>query len=299
MRPAERPLQHARADAWRPGRADGAGVLRRLLRRARSLGSSRVQAKVADLIYARDLLRALVVRDMKIRYESSFLGLAWTFARPLLTLGVLFFVFQVVVVLDVPRFTSFALIGIFVYTWFQSSLIDACAVALSNRDLVRRPRFRVAVLPLVAVTTGLVHFLLALPVLAMVLLFGGSRPDAALLALPAVVMIQFILTTGLAYIAAAVTVFYRDAGHLLNVALTLLFFLSPVFYHADQVPAEFQALYRLNPLVALLEGYRNPLLYGAAPGWDALAIVGAIGAILTVVGCRLFEKASSRFVEEL
>lgn len=257
------------------------------------------EMKAARLIYGRDLLRELVVRDMKIRYEGTLLGFAWMLAKPLLFVGVFFFVFQTVLAIETPRFTSFAFIGILVYTWFQSALVDASFVAIRNRQLVRRPQFRVAVLPLVAVMTNLLHFLLSLPILIVVLLLGGSEPSAALLALPLVIVIQFVLTAGLAYLAAAASVLFRDIGHLLGVVLTAFFFVSPIFYEAQRVPAEFQTFYRLNPLVSLLESYRNPLLHHAPPDWGSLMTVAAIALLLALVGCTVFERVSHRFAEEL
>lgn len=253
----------------------------------------------SQLVYLKDLLRELVVRDMKIRYEGTVLGFAWMLAKPLLFVGVFFFVFQMVLALDIPRFTSFAFVGILVYTWFQSALTDASFVALSNRELVRRPQFRVAILPLVTVMTNMVHFLLSLPVLVLVLLLGGSKPSTALLTLPLVALIQFLLTAGLAYLAAAASVLFRDIGHLLSVVLSVFFFVCPIFYDASQVPAEFQTVYRLNPLVALLESYRNPLLHGLPPDWGSLMTVAAVAVLLAVVGYAVFERTRYRFVEEL
>lgn len=257
------------------------------------------QVNLARLVYARDLLRELVVRDMKVRYEGTLLGFAWMLAKPFLFVLVFFFVFQVVLTLEVPRFTSFSLIGILAYTWFQTSLVDASFVALSNRELVRRPQFRVAILPLVSVMTNLVHFLLALPILAVVLALGGTRPSLALLAVPVVVIVQFVLMVGLAYLAAAASVLFRDVGHLLGVFLTAFFFVSPVFYDAAHVPAQYQALYRANPLVALLESYRNPLLHGLPPDWGSLLTVAAVALLLAAAGYAVFERVSHRFAEEL
>jgi lipopolysaccharide transport system permease protein len=254
---------------------------------------------LARLVYTRDLLRELVRRDTKVRYEGTLLGYLWLLVKPLLTVGVLFFTFQVVLTLDIPRFTSFALIGILAFTWFQSSLVDAAFIALANRDLVRRPQFKVAVLPPVAVMTNVLHFLFALPILAVVLWIDGSAPSAALLAMPVVIAIQFIITTGLAYFAAAASVLFRDIGHLISVALTLFFFVSPVFYDAAQVPAAYQSVYRLNPLVALLEAYRRVLIDGLAPHWNSLLTVAVVGVALVVGGYLLFEKVSHRFAEEL
>ena len=251
------------------------------------------------LVYARDLLRALVVRDMKIRYEGTLLGFAWMLAKPVLFVGVFFFVFQTVLALDIPRFTSFAFIGVLAYTWFQTALVEASFVAFSNRELVRRPQFPLAVLPLIPVVTNLIHFLLSLPILVVVLLLGGSELNLGLLAVPLVVIVQFVLTSGLAYLAAAASVLFRDIGHLLGVILTVFFFVSPIFYDAASVPAEFQAMYRLNPLVSLLDSYRGPLLHGVAPAWDSLLIVAAIAVGLATVGYVVFTRVSHRFAEEL
>lgn len=251
------------------------------------------------LVYVWDLLRALVVRDMKIRYEGTLLGFAWMLAKPLLFVGVFFFVFQTVLALDIPRFTSFAFIGVLGYTWFQSALVEASFIAFSNRELVRRPQFPLAVLPLMPVVTNLIHFLLSLPILVVVLLLGGSEPNLGLLAVPLVVIVQFMLTAGLAYLAAAASVLFRDVGHLLGVILTVFFFVSPIFYDAASVPAEYQTMYRLNPLVSLLESYRGPLLHGVAPEWDSLLTVAAIAVALATVGYAVFTRVSHRFAEEL
>ena len=120
-----------------------------------------------------------------------------------------------------------------VYTWFQSSLVGAASVAFGNRDLVRRPQFRMGVLPLIPVMSNLVHFLLSLPILGIILLLGGSQPSVALLALPLVLIVQFLFTAGLAYLAAAASVFFRDIGHLLEVILSAFFFVTPIFYEVS------------------------------------------------------------------
>jgi ABC-type polysaccharide/polyol phosphate export permease len=254
---------------------------------------------LARVAHWRDLLRELVVRDMKIRYEGTVLGFLWTLVNPLLFVGVFFFVFQVVLTTDVPRFTSFTLIGILVYSWFQASLVEACWIARSNRDLVRRPQFNVAVLPLVAVMGNLVHLLLAFPILLVIVVVGGSEPNAALVFVPVAILVQFTLTAGLAYFAAASSVLFRDTGYLIDVLLKLFFFITPIFYEAERVPQEYQWLYRLNPMVTLLEAYRNPLLHGTPPSLESLWILGAIAAIALLGGYKLFTSVSHRFAEEL
>ncbi|MDH3379622.1 MAG: ABC transporter permease [Gammaproteobacteria bacterium] len=255
--------------------------------------------RIAELIQLRDLLRELVMRDMKIRYEGTALGFAWTLINPLLFVGVFYFLFNVVLDVGTSRFTSYTLIGMLIYTWFQSSLVEACSIARSNRDLVRRPQFKVAVLPLVSVTGNLIHLLLAFPILAVILLIEGSRLSAVLLTLPIVIIVQFIFTVGLAFLGAAISVLYRDIGYLIDVILRVFFFLTPIFYEVSKVPSQFQAIYSLNPLVPLLDAYRNPLIHGLPPSWNSLLSLGLIALLLVIVGYKLFVKISHRFAEEI
>jgi lipopolysaccharide transport system permease protein len=149
------------------------------------------------------------------------------------------------------------------------------------------------------VTSDLIHFLLELPVLLLFLGLSGSRPSSALLALPLVIVLQFALTLGLAYLVAACQVTFRDTQYLLSVSLLLLFYLTPVFYDGSAVPASYQPFYRLNPMVHLIEGYRAILLQGALPGRLALLGLGVLAGGLAWLGYSLFVWASHRFVEEL
>src|SRR2546425_822667 len=117
--------------------------------------------------------------------------------------------------------------------------------------------------------------------------------------LPLVMVLQFILTLSLAYLVATANVIFRDTQHLLGVLLQLLFFLSPVFYEASAVPARYQPLYRLNPLVHLLDAYRAVLLRGTLPEGLPLLVLGVVAVGLLYVGLKVFTHTSYRFVEEL
>lgn len=251
------------------------------------------------LTYLRDLLRELVVRDLKVKYKRSALGMAWSLLNPLLQLGVFYFLFQVVMALNVPRYSAYMLSGLLIWTWFQASIIQAAASITGNRDMIRLPGFPCAVLPAVAVTNNLIHFVIATPVLALFLFLSGGGIGASVAALPAVMAVQYLYTLGLAYLVAAVNVVFRDTQHLLELFLRLYMFMNPIFYTVDHVPPEYQALYRLNPMVPLLESYRAVLMHGAQPDWVGLAGVVALGAILLALGVRVFHRLSIRFVDEV
>jgi lipopolysaccharide transport system permease protein len=251
------------------------------------------------LIYLRDLLRELVLRDMKLRYKGSVLGLAWSLLNPLAQLLVFGLVFSTILPLNIPNYTAFLFTGLLVWSWFQSSLFAATTVIVDGRSLIKRPGFPVALLPVVTVTANLVHFALALPVLLLFLLLTGIALQATVLLLPLLIAIQFLLTLSFAYFLAAIHVTFRDTQHLVGVVLLLFFYLTPIFYDGSAVPAAFQPVYRLNPLLHLLEAYRAILIEGRLPDFGMLAVVTAVSAVLLLLGFRVFRRASYTFVEEL
>ena len=252
------------------------------------------------LIYIRDLLRELVGRDMKLRYKRSVLGIAWTLLNPLLQLLVFLFIFNLVLPLNIPHYSSFLFAGILAWNWFQGSLNQSTGAIIDNREVLRRPGFSIAILPIVTVTSHLLHFLLALPVLVLFLMLDGSQLTSALFALPVVIALQFILTLGLAYLVATFHVTFRDTQYLLNVLLNLLFYLTPVFYEASAIPMRYQSLYWLNPMVGLIDAYRAILAHGTLPNHlISLLVLGLCATALLVYGYVTFRRASYRFVEEL
>lgn len=251
------------------------------------------------LNYLFDLLRELVDRDLKILYKRSTLGIAWTLINPLLQLAVFSFVFRSVLPVNIPRYSSFAFSGLLVWTWTQTSLFQATGLITSNRPLIRQPRFPTAILPVVTVMTGLIHFLLALPVLIIFLVIDGVALKPVLLVLPILLVIQFVLTVSFAYPLAALNVTFRDTQHTLGVLLQMLFYLTPIFYDLKSVPERLRAVYYLNPMVPLLEAYRDILIQGIQPNWRSLLILALVTAVLLPIGHYIFKRQRDRFVEEL
>jgi lipopolysaccharide transport system permease protein len=251
------------------------------------------------LIYLRDLLRELVARDIKLRYKRSVFGIAWSLLNPLFQMLVFVFLSRRVLSLDIPNYPSFVYTGVLAWSWFQSALLLTTGAITGNRELVRRPGFPTAILPVVTVTTNLIHFLLALPVPLIFLVLGGGRLTGAILALPLVILLQFLLILGLGYLVATVQVTFRDTQHLLGVFFSLLFYLTPVFYDASMVPARYQTLYRLNPMLHLITAYRAILIQGDLPDLVALLALGVLIGVLLWLGHTVFTRASYRFAEEL
>lgn len=251
------------------------------------------------LPYLYDLLRELVARDMKLLYKRSALGVGWTLINPLLQLAVFAFVFQVVIPVKIPQYSSYVFTGLLVWNWFQNSLFQATGAIVSSRPLIRQPGFPVAVLPIATVTTGLAHFALALPVLIVFALLDGVQLQSVVLFLPILQLLQFSLTVSLAYFLAALNVPFRDTQHTLGVLLQFFFYLTPIFYDVRNIPSQYWYVYGLNPMVHIVTAYRAIFLWGTQPDWLALAIVAAICAVLLPAGYWIFKQQSRRFVEEV
>jgi lipopolysaccharide transport system permease protein len=251
------------------------------------------------LVYLYDLLSVLVAREMKVRYNRSVLGFAWTLLNPLAQLLVFSFVFQDVIPVGIPGYGWFLITGILAWGWFQASLHSASTSIVDNGALIRQPGFPAAILPVVTVATQSIHFLLAQVVLLPFLVLTGHLIAPALALLLPLIGLQFLLSLSLAYMVAPWQVTFRDTQYTLGVLLMLGFYLTPVLYEPAAVPTRYQPIYRLNPLVHLIGAYRAILLRGEWPDLLPLIWIAACSAGLLAYGVRAFIRASHHFIEEL
>jgi lipopolysaccharide transport system permease protein len=246
-----------------------------------------------------DLIVILVSRDLKVKYKRSVIGLTWSLLNPLAQLLVFRLVFGSLLSLNVPDYTFFLFTGILAWNWFQSSLYAATGSVVDNGTLLRQPGFPTSILPVAAITSSLIQFLLAFPILIGGALLTGHPTARSLWAEPLVILAQFVLTLSLGYLLAAVQVRFRDTQHLLGIVLMLGLYLAPVFYQASAIPVDFRGWFRLNPMVPVLEAHRAVLLLGQAPDWRALAFVTGGALLLLGVSSRVFARAACYFTDEI
>lgn len=243
-----------------------------------------------------ELVAALTSRDLRLRYQGSVFGWAWSMARPL-ALGIILS-FALGKVLGTGITAEFLLAGLFPWFWFQGSIQAATTTFVGNGGLLKKVRFPRAVLPVSVVLGNTLQFVLSLPVLAGFLIISGHEPNLAWLALPLVFGLQLLLILGAALFVASVTVFFRDLEHITDVVMSLLFYATPIIYAADRVPDSYEWVIRANPLAPLAEGWRAILLDGELPGAD-LAISGGLTAVLLVAGWLTFRKLEDSFADAI
>ena len=246
----------------------------------------------------RDLVLHLTKREIDTTHRMTLLGWLWPLARQLAQLGVLVFIFASVLPLDIDNYAVFVFSGLIAWAWFQSGIAAAATCILAQRHLVRHPRFPVAVLPVVSVAVPVLDVVLAIPVLLAMLAFDPGISWKIVL-LPGPLLIQFVLMCGIAWIVASTSVLLRDVPALVSVILTILFYLTPVFYGLKQVPDRFTFFLRVNPLTTLVEVDRAILLDAPAPPWTHVAYVAVLAVLVALAGFWLFRRLEDRLVDEL
>jgi lipopolysaccharide transport system permease protein len=245
-----------------------------------------------------ELVAHLARRELSTQHRWTLLGWAWPLARQLAQLAVLVFVFSKLFDLNIDNYAVFVFTGLIAFSWFSSGVQGGAHSLLSQRHLMFQPRFPAAVVPVVAVAVPLVDVLMALPVLFAMLVASGDISWSALV-LPPLLAVQLILMCGIAWLCAAATVYLRDIPQVVLVGLTLLFYMTPVFYSLDSVPERYRWVFDLNPLATLIEGYRALLLGEPGPGALRVAAVCAVALVVAAFGLLLFRRLEPGFVDEL
>ena len=258
-----------------------------------------------QLLRYRALVYSLVARELKARYRGSVLGFFWSFVNPLLLLLIYTFVFTVVLPgahpPDLEPFALFMFCGILPWTWFSSSLLESSNVLIAGGNLIRKVLFPAEILPIVTVLAGLVHFGLGLPILAAFLIYYQVPVVLTDLAwFPVIVVVQLVLTLGLALLLSALTVHFRDVRDLLANLLTLWFFATPIIYALSQAPPNVRRLLNLNPFTHLAVSYQEVLFRpGPFVEWPRLLAVGGGALVTFAAGYFVFDRLRDTLAEEV
>ncbi len=260
-------------------------------------------AELGALVARRELLMDFAWRDLRARYKGSALGFAWHFVMPVTQLVVFWVLFGVLFGVR-PRTASgeqsyaiFLFVGLLPWTFFATSLTAGASAIVANAAIVKKVRLPLQLLPASAVLSALANFLLSLVVLFAVLAAFGPRHPEGLVYLPLLVLIQVLMGLGLAYLFAALNVFFRDVQHILGVLLTAWYFLTPVLFPVAIVaerPREAFLLYT-NPVTAVIVGYQRALLDGQPPEWPALLWSMAFAVAALALGFAYFSRSKDAF----
>lgn len=256
--------------------------------------------KIVEIYKYRTMIASLIQRDLRGRYKGSVLGFAWTFLNPLLQLFVYTIVFSVIMRSDIKDYYLFLFVALIPWIFFSSSLTGGASCIWSQKELVKKIYFPREVLPIAHVTCQLVNMLLSFVVVFAALLFTGKGINIAVLPyLIPVVLSEYLLAFGIAFITSSLTVYFRDLEYVLNNIAMAWQFLTPVMYGVDMVPEQLRGIFMLNPMTPVIIAYRDILYYQQAPHLNTLFLACGLGVILLVFGWILFGYLEKHFAEEL
>jgi lipopolysaccharide transport system permease protein len=247
----------------------------------------------------RELLFSWTLRDFKVRYSQSLLGVTWAILQPfslMIIFSAVFSVFLKVPTDGIP-YPVFAYTAILPWTFFANALSFAIPSLVSNMNLVSKIYFPREIFPLSSILVCLIDFGVASIIFVLMLLFYRVPVGLTILYVPLILIVQIILTFGISLLGSAVIVFYRDVRFVIPLALQIWMYVSPVIYPANMVPPKFRSIYFLNPMAVLIDTYRRIILFNQTPDWRYLGLTSLLSVLLMVGAYRYFKRAEREFAD--
>lgn len=252
-----------------------------------------------DLSENRFALQQLILRDFKLKYTGSILGLSWALINPLIIMFVVSFVFTKIFKVDFINFPIFVLSAMFPWMWFSVTVHESAFTLLKQSDLFRQFNVRKEFFVISCVAANFLNFMigwcLVLPV------FFFFQPKALILSpvLLFVVIMQLLFSFGLGLILSSSTVILRDIGKLLEVVLLFWFWITPIFYSVDMVPEKWSWIIMANPMALFIDIYRGVLFYGRMPHFVDLFMIIVWAAVFLLVGFKVFGSLESKVLKRI
>jgi len=279
---------------------------------------------IAEMWQSRELVWNLVKRDLKTRYKSSVLGFFWSFAKPLLLMLILWFVFTTVIRLPQFKirnpgfpFALHLLTGVLAWTFFSGGLIESMYSVYVNANLVKKVKLNAAVFPVSSILANLVNYVLALLVLFVFMVFYRAPFTPYIFLLPVVILVQTFLMITFSLFLSSLYVFYRDVGSILEIILSGWFYATPIIYpfwlaeqqieSSGRLPSWIYYIYILNPLTPIIAAYRRLLFHPLLEPPEMpdacllyyLLYTFLLSCLLYIIFKRVFKRHAMRFADEL
>lgn len=247
----------------------------------------------------RHLLRNLVVKDLKLKYRGSALGFLWSLVNPVLMIAVYGVAFTHVIRSSTERFPFFLLLGVVAWGFFATSVSGATGAITDGGSLIKSVAFPRVVLPLAGVASNLAQFALTMGVLLpLMLAWYGAPLGAQMLLAPLFLALHVLLIAGLALLLATASAFLRDVKHLVDVALSLLFWATPILYEFRQVQEPVRLAVLLTPMSPFVRAYQDLFFYQIWPDETVWLLAVAYGVCAFICGLSVFVAYEDRLSEQ-
>jgi homopolymeric O-antigen transport system permease protein len=257
-----------------------------------------VQLNLGELWHYRELLYFLTLRDIKVRYKQTLMGVAWVIIQPLTTVLIFTLVFNRFVRLDTGSlpYPLFALSGLLLWLFFANAVTNSTHSLVSNANLITKVYFPRMFIPAASVAAGLVDLSVAFLLLIVLGFYYGVTLTLSILLLPLFIAMMALLALGVGLLSAAVTVKYRDLRHALPFIIQLWMFASPVIYPTSIVPQRWKWLVILNPVAGIVEGFRASLT-GLAFAWIHISVSAVITLAVLLCSVYIFRRFEDTFAD--
>ncbi len=270
-----------------------------------SLHPTSLLSLVCSLWHNRNVVAQMTKREVIGRYKGSLMGLAWSFFNPIFMLTVYTFVFSVVFKSrwgggeSKTQFAMALFVGLIMHGLFAEVLSRSPSLIVNNTNYVKKVVFPLEILPVISMGAALFHSMVSLLVLFFAfILFNGYLHWTAIF-LPLVLFPLVVVTMGFSWMLASLGVFVRDVGQMITIILTVLMFLSPIFYPLTAVPEKYRIFIMANPLTFIIEQARAVLIAGRLPDWFGLSIYLSVALIMAWMGFAWFQKTRKGFADVL
>jgi lipopolysaccharide transport system permease protein len=250
-----------------------------------------------------DLILSLARRELVTRYKGSMLGIVWAVITPVVTIAIFTFIFAGIFnarfgASGTPwDYALYLFCGLLPWTMFQETVQQSATTIVNRANLVKRVVFPLETLPVAQALAALGNQLFGIVALVVVTIILRHELHASILWLPALVIPQFILTLGAAWLVASLGVFLRDIVQGITLVLMAWMYLTPIIYPESIVPERYRPFLNANPFTALVRSYRRIFLEGLAPDWPSLAYFTGIALLLFVFGYWWFAKSRRNFAD--
>lgn len=260
-------------------------------------------ASVSRVWRERFLLSQFILRDFAGRYKGTHFGLLWSIILPIIMLATYTFVFGFVFRASWTSaqegrifFATALFASLIPFNFFSETLMSSAHLLSSHTNLVKKVVFPLEILPMSRVVSAMLHAGISFLIL-LIFLWSQDLISINLLYVPFVLFPFFIFTLGISFIVSATTVFIRDIGHILGTIVSLLMFLSPIFYPSSAIPAPIRSYVLLNPIALMVEQMRAVSVFHQEPHWNSIFILWGYGLIFFFIGYYVFLKLKSSFAD--
>lgn len=244
-----------------------------------------------------ELLKQLVIRDVKLKYRRSYLGYLWSVLNPLMLMMVLVFVFSNMFRFDIPNFPLYMIAGQTIFHFMVEATNMSVGSITSNASLIKKTYVPKYIFTVSKVGSSLVNLLFSLGALVLVMIFTEAEFSWNLLFFPVIILQVFCFSLGLGLFLSAATVFFRDIQYLWGVFISMWMYLTPLFYPVSIIPAEYQDAYKtLNPMYWYVEQFRDIVLYASLPEIDSIYMGSGIALLVLILGAWYFNKKQDEFI---